>query len=64
MKIALSVIWSNLENQGYLHGKIEDFRLVDVTSVSISNMIHKSNGYTHLFDHGRPDYDDVEVTRR
>ena len=60
--IVLSSTWSDLENQR-LYGKIGDFLLIDVTQFRTA-CLHNFNGYPHIFDHDRPEYDDGDVARR
>ena len=41
-------------------GKREDFLLIDVFRFAATYR-HNSNVYPHTFDHGRPEYNDVDV---
>jgi len=57
VSVALSVTWSDLENQVHPPWKNRRFSVGDVTSVSRSYR-HKFNGYPYIFDRDRPNYDE------
>jgi hypothetical protein len=61
VNVALSSTWSDLENQGHPPWKNLTFS-AGLCNFSFQQRIdNNSNGYSHIFDHGSPEYDDVDV---